>query len=136
MTRLRVVVDTNVMLVSISPRSPYHWLFRALLDEQYNLLVSTGIALEYEEVVSREMDDRWARDLMGVLTNLPSVIWAEPRYHWRLVAEDADDNKFVDCAVAGRGHAVITYDRHFDTLRTVEFPKVEVLTPEAFREML
>ena len=29
---LRVVLDTNVLLVSVSSRSKYHWIFRTLLD--------------------------------------------------------------------------------------------------------
>lgn len=50
-----VVLDTNVLLVSLSRRSKYHWVFRALIDEVFHLAVTTEIVLEYEEVVERHM---------------------------------------------------------------------------------
>jgi uncharacterized protein len=55
---------------------------------------------------------------------------------WQLIAADPEDDKFVDAAVAGGADALITYDRHFDVLTTVSFPRVNVLTPEMLRPLL
>jgi len=49
----RFVLDTNVLLVSISSRSPYHWIFRGLLDGHYELFLSNEILTEYEEIIGR-----------------------------------------------------------------------------------
>ena len=46
---MKVVLDTNVLLVSISQRSRLHWIFDALLKGRYSLCVTTDILLEYEE---------------------------------------------------------------------------------------
>ncbi|MCB0562358.1 MAG: PIN domain-containing protein, partial [Phaeodactylibacter sp.] len=48
-------------------------------------------------------------------------------YKWNLIAEDPDDNKFVDCAVASNATFIVTHDRHFNVLKKVDFPKVEVI---------
>jgi len=53
---LTVVLDTNVLLVSISSRSPFYWLYQALQEERYHLLVSQSIILEYEEIIAEHMD--------------------------------------------------------------------------------
>jgi predicted nucleic acid-binding protein len=41
--------------------------------------------------------------------------------------KDADDNKFVDCAVASNADYLVTHDRDFDVLKNVPFPKVKII---------
>lgn len=36
---MKVVIDTNVLLVCISPRSDAHWLWQALLTAGFDLFV-------------------------------------------------------------------------------------------------
>lgn len=50
--RLRIVIDTNVMLVSISSKSKYHWIFEKLLNSEFDLFVTNDVLVEYEEVIS------------------------------------------------------------------------------------
>lgn len=38
--RLRIVIDTNVLLVAISSKSKYHWVFEKLLNSHSHLLVA------------------------------------------------------------------------------------------------
>lgn len=49
---------------------------------------------------------------------------------------DPDDDKFVDCAIAGNADFIVTNDRHFRVLKGIKFPKVKVITLEEFFEML
>ena len=46
---MRVVLDTNVLLVSIGRHSPFRPIFDALLRERLTLVVSIGIYLEYRK---------------------------------------------------------------------------------------
>lgn len=46
---MRIVLDTNVFLVSVLPRHKYWWIFQALIDSKYDLLVSNEILTEYLE---------------------------------------------------------------------------------------
>lgn len=52
MSKLDIVIDTNVLLVSISGKSKYHWIYKALLSGKFNLLLSNDILNEYEEIIS------------------------------------------------------------------------------------
>ena len=48
---------------------------------------------------------------------------------------DKDDNKFVDCAIAANA-ILVTEDAHFNVLREVRFPQVELLNLQDFQERL
>lgn len=131
----RVVIDTNVLLVSVSRKSPFHWIFQKLMDEEYALCVTTDILLEYEEVIEREMGTRAGEAAMGVIENLNNVIELTTYYEFRLLA-DEDDNKFVDCAVAANADYLVSEDNDFKPLKRVDFPKVQVIGIEAFQTRL
>ena len=57
-------------------------------------------------------------------------------YKWNLIRSDADDNKFVDCVIAGNASYLVTEDKHFDILQTIPFPKVRVLKAATFKDMV
>ncbi len=97
----RVILDTNVLLVSISTRSEFHWIFEDLLAGRFELLVSNEILNEYEEIVSKKFNPDVAKNVVRTLLLLPNVTQVHPSYRWSLITADPDDNKFVDCAVAG-----------------------------------
>ena len=71
---LRSVIDTNILIVSISDRSPYHWIYDGLLKGLYSLLISTQIALEYEEVIGQKMGQSTASDVIEALERLSNVL--------------------------------------------------------------
>jgi predicted nucleic acid-binding protein len=64
---------------------------------------------------------------------LPGTQKTSVYFHFGLIENDPDDNKFVDCAIAANTDFIITNDRHFRVLRKVQFPKVVTLTLEEFQ---
>jgi predicted nucleic acid-binding protein len=97
--KLRIVLDTNILLVSISSKSSYHWIFEALLADAFDLYLSTDILLEYEEIIGRKFNVRVVQDVTRTLLALPNVQTVNVFFYWNLIANDPDDNKFADCAV-------------------------------------
>ena len=51
---------------------------------------------------------------------------------WENSSKVADDNKFVDCAICGNAELLVTNDAHFDILKTIGFPKVEIIKLQEF----
>jgi uncharacterized protein len=133
---MRVVLDTNVLLVSISNRSPYHWVYLGLLHGEYELCVTTDILLEYAEIIERHMGVEASESLQGTLDNLSNVILTTSYFQFDLITKDRDDNKFVDCAVAANALFIVSEDKDFRVLEKIPFPKVEVLGLEAFKMKL
>ena len=135
MSRPRIVLDTNVLLVSISRRSRYHWVFRAIVERRISLCLTTEIALEYEEIITRHMGASAAADVLEAVESAPDTVWMRSPYRWHLIPADPDDDKFVDCSVAA-GATIVTEDRHFDALEEDGFPPVRVIGVEDLRRLL
>ncbi len=130
---MTVVIDTNVIVMTLSSRSPYHWILQALIQGDLALAISSEILLEYEEIAQKLFQSELlTRSLLQTIENLPVLRKTNTYFNWQLI-KDPDDNKFVDCAVSAGAGIIITHDKHFNTLKKVEFPKLIVMTPEAFK---
>lgn len=129
-------MDTNILLVSISSQSEFRWIFDSMLDENFTLCVTTDILIEYEEILSRHMGRELASTILQIIENAPNVVFITRYFAWNLIASDPDDNKFVDCAIAGNAKYVVTHDRHFKVLETIDFPRVTVLDAASLKKEL
>ena len=133
---MKVVLDTNVLLVSISSKSQYHWLFRALLNQLYEIALTNEILMEYEEIISAKYSVPVAKNVIRALLLLPNVSKTEVYYNWQLIRLDPDDDKFVDCAIASNADFIVTDDKHFNVLKDIDFPKVQTVNLTQFQQML
>jgi len=123
-------------LVAVSRRSPYHWIFQGLLKGDYTLCVTTEILLEYEEIIGKEMGKTIAANVIQTLENLPNVHLITKYFSWDLIKTDSDDNKFTDCAIAANAICLVSHDKHFNILKGIDFPKVNVVSIEGFKKIL
>jgi predicted nucleic acid-binding protein len=73
---------------------------------------------------------------LSELLNLSNVHQIKPFYFWQLIEQDADDNKFVDCAVSCGADYLVSNDRHFEILASIEFPRLKVVKAEEFLKIL
>ena len=134
---MNVVVDTNVLLTSISRKLKIHWVFRALLDGKYTLCVITDILNKHAEILEQNHHNpRYTDTVLKTILNLPNIKRVNTFFSWNLIPNDADDNKFVDCAVACNASYLVSYDKHFNVLADIEFPKVNAIESEQFQEIL
>lgn len=134
--RPRVILDTNILLVSISSKSKTHWIFKALLKEKFELVISNEILTEYEEIISNKYSKRVAEDIIRVLLLLPNICKVDVYYNWNLLHVDETDNKFVDCAVASNSDYIVTADKHFLMLESIGFPYLNIINIDEFKKIL
>lgn len=128
----RIVLDTNCLLQILPARSPYHKIWTDVLCGKISLCVNTEILNEYEEILGQKMTKDIARNVVEAIARLHSTIYQEIYIHFGLIKMDADDNKFVDCAVAANAEYIVTNDSHFNVLKEIDWPKVLVLTIKEF----
>lgn len=133
---LKIVLDTNVLLVSMSSKSKYHWIYDKLVSGEYDLFITNEILMEYEEIISQKYNYSVARDVIKVLLILPNVHKTSIFYNWNLISEDSDDNKFVDCAISSNSHILVTNDKHFQVLKKIDFPKIEIANANDFAVLM
>jgi putative PIN family toxin of toxin-antitoxin system len=136
MASLKVVLDTNTILRSISRRSTFSIVLDKLYEGEYELWVTNDILLEYEEKIADIFSKETAELIIGALSLLPNVKKADIHYHLYLIDIDKDDNKFSDCAFAGNVHYLVTNDKHFNVLKSIPFPAINVITLETFKNLL
>jgi putative PIN family toxin of toxin-antitoxin system len=131
---MKVVLDTNVLLVAISPRSADYWLFEALLQGDLTLCVTTDILDEYAEIIEQQMNAEIAEMTLDLLLTLPNTLLIHKHYFWQLVEQDPDDNKFIDCAIAAQAQYLVSNDKHLNILKKYDYFRVTLLLLAAFQE--
>ncbi len=131
----KIVLDTNVLLVSISDRSKHHWIFKSLLGGDYTLCVTTDILTEYAEIIEQHMGHWASENTLATLENLPNIELVTSYYRFGLL-KDQDDNKFVDCAIACNTNFIVSHDNDFNILKQIDFPKVIVINTDSFQQLL
>ena len=110
---MRVVLDTNCLIMAISARNEYYQVWK---DFNISPLLS-----EY---------------IISAILNRRNVILKAPSYAFHLIEADADDNKFVDCAISSNAKYIVSHDHHFNILKQIPFPKVDVISLNAFLQEL
>ncbi len=133
---MKIVLDTNIFWVSISRRSKTHWVISELLNGTFTLCVTTDILEEYDEIISQKLGSETAKSIMELLDNLPNVEYITKYYRWELIEQDYDDNKFVDCAIACNANYLATNDKHFNSLKQIAFPKVNIINIDEFKMVI
>ena len=99
-------------------------------------LWSNEIIEEYSEVLSRNISSSISEAIIYAILTRPNVIRKDPHFSFSLIETDKDDNKFVDCAIAANAKCIVTEDKHFKVLKTISFPKVEVVGIDELKGIL
>ena len=128
----RLVLDTNCLIQIVSPRSKYHSLWESFVRGEHTLCVSNEIIEEYIEIMQKLMGFDVAEYVVKTILNSSFVQIITPYYNFQLIEADKDDNKFVDCAIAAEAKCIVTNDHHYDVLKTIPFPKVDVVSLAEF----
>jgi uncharacterized protein len=136
MSKLKIVLDTNIILSSIFPTSPYQPILRSVANDVFDMHVTTAILLEYEEKISDIFGQNTSKLFLDFCRKTPNVKATEVYINWRMIYADPDDDKFVDCAIAANADYLVTNDKHFKILSQIEFPTLKVLKIEDFMTLL
>lgn len=133
---MRVVIDTNSLIVSIGRKSKYRPIFDALLEGKIRLIISNDVLSEYVEILEERTNAIVAENIGNLLSRSPDVDKIEIYFKWSAIYEDADDNKFVDCALNGNANFIVTDDRHFNILKELDFPRIEIIRTKDFVKLI
>ena len=137
--RYRFALDTNVLLAALrSRRGASFRLLQGLADEgPLQLVLSTALLLEYEEILERfraeiALDDEALNEVLNFL----ALIALKPTiyYRWRPALRDPDDEFLLDLAVAARCRFIVSFNGR--DLEAAQSFGIEVLTPAQLLEFL
>ena len=133
---MKIVLDTNCLVACLPATSPYHCLWEAFREERIILCYTTDILNEYTEILSRFYPQQYANDVVNELLLAFNVSKINTYFKWNLITSDPDDNKFVDCALNAGADCIVTNDKHFNRLKEIDFPKINVVDINTFKKII
>jgi putative PIN family toxin of toxin-antitoxin system len=132
----RIVLDTNCLILCLPEKSRYHEIWLSFGKGINQLCLSNSILEEYFEIISRFWGKDIAQDVTNIILNGHFTIFVDPTFNYNLINADPDDNKFVNCALMGNARCIVTEDKHFEVLRNIDFPKIDVIGIDDFLKTL
>ena len=133
---MNIVLDTNCLLMSLSRKSRYYPIWRDFVSGKYTLCFTNEILTEYEEILTQKLGPEIASNVIKAILDLPNTRMVQVYYHLRLITADPDDDKFVDCAFKTNARFIVSQDHHYDVLRRVIYPKINVIDIDNFLDYL
>ena len=133
---MKIVLDTNVLLISLPLKSKYRPIFDALRLGKFELVVSNDILLEYHEKLSEKTSPSIADNVVKLILSLENCSLQSIFFEWGLMHNDPDDNKYSDCALVSTADHLVSEDRHFNMLSDIHFPRLSVIRADEFLQLI
>lgn len=134
MKKTVIVIDTCVIVSALRSKRGASFLLLSRIDsEGFDILLSTALLLEYEEVVRRTASALWVEpDKVEDVLNYLCGISVKPGifFSWRPLLKDQDDDMILELAVAGRADYIVTFNT--DDFKGAERFGINVVTPKEF----
>ncbi|MGM9810884.1 MAG: putative toxin-antitoxin system toxin component, PIN family [Paludibacteraceae bacterium] len=93
--------------------------------------------LEYEEILIKFYQDTdFAQAVISIILASANTEQVDPSFRFRLITEDPDDNKFVDCAITCGATYIVSDDKHYNVLKDISFPATNVQKLKDFAKIL
>ena len=129
---MRVVLDTNTLISALLFSGTASHLVPLWQSRRLNVLVSKGILQEYLRVLAYPKFRLSDQEIRGLIEEelLPFVETVRVRRRLAVIRRDPEDNKFLECAMAGRAEYLVTGDQ--DLLELSSYRGIAILTVGEF----
>jgi predicted nucleic acid-binding protein len=107
-----------------------------LIDEKQKYLYFSSKAFEEFTILPHCQPLEITKNTIHLLLSSHNVEKVIPFYKWNLITTDPEDNKFVDCALNGGADYLVTNDKHFNILKKIDFPRINVVNIDTFKGIL
>jgi predicted nucleic acid-binding protein len=91
---------------------------------------------EYQEILTHYYSAELAKYVIDAILNASHAERITVYYKWNLITADPDDNKFSDCAISANADYIVSNDKHFNILKHIDFPRINVIDIDAFKSVL
>lgn len=133
---LRVVLDTNVLISAVGWRGSPRKALALSIEGRVELMQTKETLKELERVLQRprfnfipaEKKQKLLRHLRDISTEVT------PNENVEVIREDPGDDKFLNCASAGKADYIVSGDRHLLDLK--EYRGIKIVTPSELVKIL
>jgi putative PIN family toxin of toxin-antitoxin system len=129
---VRVVLDTNAVVSALLFSGISSNLVSLWQKGLITLLLSREILDEYLGVLSYPKFELSEGEIKELIQEeiLPYAEVVKPKRRLRVVQRDPSDNKFIECAVAGKARVIISGDK--DLLSLGRYRQIHIQSPAQF----
>ena len=133
---IRAVLDTNVFISAVLFSGRVAEFVPAWQAERFTFLVSRPILEEYLRVLSYPKFRLTHDEIQAILDEelLPFIEVVAPRRKITAVRRDPSDNKFLECAQAGRAKYIVSGDT--DLLSMQVYRRIKIVPATEFLRIL
>lgn len=130
---MKIVLDTNVFISGIFFSGPPSEILQAWRASRIQIILSRDILEEYRRVAAELSSKFPAVDIDGIiqLLTIHGELF-ETKDVSVSVCKDPDDNKFIECAIAGNRKSIVSGDKHL--LEVNGFQGISVFKPREFTD--
>jgi putative PIN family toxin of toxin-antitoxin system len=132
--KLRVVIDTNLLISAVLFDGTPGTLLEAARDQRFVLLWSAVIMAEFQ----RKLATKFKKPLDEIQERTKPLaelcVLVVPQLRISGVVRDSDDDRILECAIAGQADFLITGDK--DLLVLGAYRDVKILTARQFLDWL
>ncbi|VEN74763.1 putative toxin-antitoxin system toxin component, PIN family [Candidatus Desulfarcum epimagneticum] len=128
---MKIILDTNVLISGIFFSGPPSRILKEWRNKRFEIALCEKILSEYQRVAD-ELSHKYPQ-----IDTAPIIEWVAD--HGQLidtegvdisVCEDPDDDKFIECAIAGKCDIIVSGDKHL--LKLAGYKGVGILKPREF----
>lgn len=135
-----IVLDTNVVISGLlTTKGPPAKIIAYWAAEEFDVAISTALldelarVLKYERVRKRlGKSQEMVKDLLKRFKTV--AILTEPQLKLKVIGEDPDDDRVLECAVAAGAAYIVTGDEHLRKLK--QYQGIIILSPAGFLTLL
>lgn len=130
---MKIILDTNVFISGIFFSGPPSQILQAWQKKSFQIVLSEQILNEYQRV-AEELSYKYPQVDIAPIIELVTI-------HGQLIdtkginisiCEDPDDDKFIECAIAGKCDIIVSGDKHL--LKLTGYKGIKILRPREFVE--
>jgi putative PIN family toxin of toxin-antitoxin system len=129
---VRVVLDTNTVVSALLFSGISSKLVSLWQKDLITLLVSREVLDEYLRVLSYPKFELSEVEIKELIQEeiLPYAEVVKPKRRLRVVRRDPSDDKFLECAVAGKARVIISGDKDLSSLG--RYRQIRIQSPAQF----
>jgi len=137
---MRIVLDANVLVSAfISAKGAPALILERWREAEFDVLISPEILSELDHVLHypklRQHYHLPEESIEGFLRLLAKqAIHVAPTEQLAVVERDPTDNRYLECALAGKATIIVSGDRHL--LELGRYREIQILTPAGFLAFL
>ena len=128
---MKIVLDTNIFISGIHWKGPSEKILQLCLYGKFQLITSTPILDELKRILTnfkKPLSPETIKQWKNLIQTQSTLV--NPKQKINIVLEDPDDNKFIEAAIEGKAHYIISQDKHL--LNIKKYKNIQILHPKEF----